>query len=196
MLLTDVAVCAGLIIVGYLLGSLASAIIVCRALGRPDPRTGGSSNPGATNVLRVAGRDAAVLTLAGDVAKGVAAVAIARLVSTEPTVWALAGAGAFFGHLYPLFFAFRGGKGVATALGALAAAVPWAGAVTAATWLAVIAIARISAVASLTAFALAPVYVGVFTANPGLCAVAAVVSLALIARHRSNIRRLLTRSSA
>jgi len=192
----DIAICASLVIAGYLLGSLASAIIVCRALGRPDPRAGGSSNPGATNVLRVAGRDAAALTLAGDVAKGIAAVAIARLVSAEPTVWALAGAGAFFGHLYPVFFAFRGGKGVATALGALATAVPWAGAVTAATWLAVIALARISAVASLTAFALAPVYVGVFTADPWLCAVVGVVSLALIARHRSNIRQLLARSSA
>ena len=157
-----------LLALGYLLGSIASAIVVCRVLGRPDPRSEGSRNPGATNVLRVAGRDAAALTLIGDMLKGVLAVLVARSVTPEATLWALTGAAAFFGHLYPVFFGFRGGKGVATALGALLAATPWAGLLTAATWLIVAAGVRVSAIAALTAFALAPVYVGFTTASRAL----------------------------
>ncbi|MDZ7748034.1 MAG: glycerol-3-phosphate 1-O-acyltransferase PlsY [Halofilum sp. (in: g-proteobacteria)] len=182
---------AGLIVLGYLLGSIASAIVVCRVLRRPDPRTGGSRNPGTTNVLRVAGRDAAALTLAGDMLKGLAAVAVARALTPEPAAWALAGAAAFFGHLYPVFFAFRGGKGVATALGALLGATPWAGLMAVATWLVVVAVARVSSVAALVTFALAPAYVGWVTRMPALVAVAAVVSLALFWRHRGNVLRLL-----
>lgn len=184
------------IVTGYLLGSVACAIVICRLMGRADPRSGGSSNPGATNVLRTAGRDAAALTLVGDVLKGVIAVTIARALTPDPVVWALAGAAAFFGHLYPLYFGFRGGKGVATALGSLASAIPWAGALTAATWLAVIALARVSAIASLAAFVLAPLYVALVTHSPALIAITVVVSLALIWRHRSNIRKLFAKDSA
>ncbi|MDZ7788732.1 MAG: glycerol-3-phosphate 1-O-acyltransferase PlsY [Halofilum sp. (in: g-proteobacteria)] len=180
-----------LLICGYLLGSLSSAIICCRVLGRTDPRTGGSGNPGATNVLRLAGRDAAALTLAGDVAKGALAVAIARALDAEPLVQALAGAAAFLGHLYPVFFGFRGGKGVATALGALLVATPMAGLLTVATWGVAWAIVRISAAAALTAFLLAPVYVGVTTHQAPLVIVATAVSVLLFWRHRSNIRDLL-----
>lgn len=179
------------LICGYLLGSVSSAIICCRALGRTDPRTGGSGNPGATNVLRLAGRDAAALTLAGDVAKGALAVTIARALNAEPLVQALAGAAAFLGHLYPVFFGFRGGKGVATALGALLVATPLAGLLTVATWGIAWAILRISAAAALTAFLLAPVYVGVTTHQPPLVIVAAAVSALLFWRHRANIRDLL-----
>ncbi|WP_245675871.1 glycerol-3-phosphate 1-O-acyltransferase PlsY [Halofilum ochraceum] len=182
---------AVLLICGYLLGSLSSAIICCRLMGRTDPRTGGSGNPGATNVLRLAGRDAAVLTLAGDVAKGALAVAFARTLDAEPLVQALAGATAFLGHLYPVFFGFRGGKGVATALGALLVATPVAGLLTVATWGIAWALIRISAAAALTAFALAPVYVGVTTHQPPLVLVAAAVSVLLFWRHRANIRDLL-----
>jgi len=184
------------VVTGYLLGSLACAIVICRAMGRGDPRSGGSSNPGATNVLRTAGRDAAALTLIGDVLKGVIAVGIARALSPDPIVWALGGAAAFFGHLYPLYFGFRGGKGVATALGSLATALPWAGAMTAATWLAVIALARVSAIASLAAFLLAPLYVALVTQSPALISITAIVSVALVWRHRSNIRKLFARRSA
>ncbi len=184
------------IVAGYLLGSVACAIVICRVMGRPDPRSGGSSNPGATNVLRTAGRDAAALTLLGDVLKGVIAVAIARALSPDPIVWALAGAAAFFGHLYPLYFGFRGGKGVATALGSLAAAIPWAGALTAATWLAVIALARVSAIASLAAFILAPLYVALVTHSPALVTITVVVSIALVWRHRSNVRKLFAQGSS
>lgn len=180
-----------LLICGYLLGSLSSAIICCRVLGRTDPRTGGSGNPGATNVLRLAGRDAAALTLAGDVAKGALAVAIARALDAEPLIQALAGAAAFLGHLYPVFFGFRGGKGVATALGALLVATPMAGLLTVATWGVAWAIVRISSAAALTAFLLAPVYVGVTTHQAPLVIVATAVSVLLFWRHRSNIRDLL-----
>lgn len=183
-----------LIVAGYVLGSISSAVLVCRALGRTDPRTDGSRNPGATNVLRIAGRDAAGLTLTGDLLKGVLAVALARALSDEPLAWALAGAAAFFGHLYPVFFGFIGGKGVATALGALAAATPWAGLLTAATWLAIVAVTRISSLGALTAFALAPVYVGLTSASVGVVIVIALISIALFWRHRSNIRNLLTGS--
>ncbi len=184
------------VVAGYLLGSVACAIVICRVMGRADPRSGGSSNPGATNVLRTAGRDAAALTLIGDVLKGVIAVVVARALSPDPLVWALAGAAAFFGHLYPLYFRFRGGKGVATALGSLATAIPWAGALTAATWLAVIAVARVSAIASLAAFVLAPLYVALVTHSPALIGITIVVSVALIWRHRGNIRKLLARGSS
>lgn len=181
------------IVAGYLLGSISAAILACRALGRTDPRTTGSRNPGATNVLRVAGRDAAVLTLAGDMLKGVAAVLLARAVSPDPVIWMLAGGAAFLGHLYPVFFAFRGGKGVATALGFLLAATPIAGLLTIATWLAAFALSRISAVGALTAFALAPLHVGVITKSPALVAIMAIVTILLFWRHRSNIRNLVKR---
>lgn len=190
----DPFVVAPLIGAGYLLGSVSSAVLTCRTLGRTDPRTDGSRNPGATNVLRLAGRDAAVLTLAGDILKGVAAVLLARALSGDPLVWALAGAGAFYGHLYPVFFGFRGGKGVATALGALAATTPAAGLLTAATWGVVVGVTRISALGALTAFALAPLYAGLTGAGAALIAVTAVVALTLLWRHRENIRNLVTRS--
>jgi len=184
---------AASLVLGYLLGSVASAIVVCRLLRRPDPRSEGSRNPGATNVLRIAGKDAAVLTLAGDVLKGVAAVAVARLLTPDPLTWALAGAAAFLGHLYPVFFGFRGGKGVATALGALVAATPVAGALTVLTWFIVFAVFRISSLGALVAFALAPAYVGYLTVRVDLVVVATAVSLLLFWRHRTNIGRLLAR---
>lgn len=188
------ALLAGLLVLGYLLGSVASAIVVCRALGRRDPRSGGSRNPGATNVLRIAGRDAAALTLLGDMLKGLLAVLAARAVTADPAAWALAGAAAFSGHLYPVFFGFRGGKGVATALGALLGATPWAGLMTVATWLVVFGALRISSLGALVAFALAPVYVGLVTRDPALVTIAIVVSLALFWRHRGNIQRLIART--
>lgn len=189
---TDPLALALLIVAGYLLGSVSSAIVVCRALGRTDPRTEGSRNPGATNVLRVAGKDAAAITLAGDLLKGVLAVALARALTADPLAWTLAGAAAFLGHLYPAFFGFRGGKGVATALGALVIAVPWAGAGAAATWALVVGISRISALGALAAFALAPVYVALVTRAPALVVVTAAVSILLFWRHRDNIRNLVS----
>jgi len=187
----DPVLSAAVLVLGYLLGSISTAIVTCRLLGRTDPRTTGSRNPGATNVLRIAGRDAAALTLAGDLLKGVVPVAAARALTDEPAVWMLAGAAAFLGHLYPVFFAFRGGKGVATAFGMLIAALPLAGALALATWVAAFALARISSVGALSAFALAPFYVAWSTRSAALAAIMVAVSLLLIWRHRSNIRKLL-----
>ena len=190
-MILDPALLAALLACGYLLGSVSTAILICRALGRPDPRTSGSRNPGATNVLRTAGRDAALLTLVGDMLKGLVPVLIARALETDQLTWALVGAAAFLGHVYPVFFGFRGGKGVATALGALLAAMPLAGLLTAATWLAVFGVTRVSALGSLSAFALAPVLVGLLTGAPAPTAVAVAISGLLFWRHRSNIRQLI-----
>ncbi|MCB1799073.1 MAG: glycerol-3-phosphate acyltransferase, partial [Gammaproteobacteria bacterium] len=106
-----------LIIAAYLMGSISSAIVVCRLMGLPDPRTQGSNNPGATNVLRIGGRKAAAITLLGDSLKGFVPVALCHLLDRPEQTFAVVGAAAFLGHLYPVFFGFRGGKGVATALG-------------------------------------------------------------------------------
>jgi hypothetical protein len=106
-----------LILGGYLFGSISAAIVVCKLMGLPDPRTEGSRNPGTTNVLRLGGKKAAILTLAGDMLKGLLPVLIARALHAGPEVQAVTALAAFLGHLYPVFFGFQGGKGVATALG-------------------------------------------------------------------------------
>ncbi|HMQ13394.1 MAG TPA: glycerol-3-phosphate 1-O-acyltransferase PlsY, partial [Candidatus Competibacter phosphatis] len=107
------------VVLGYLAGSISTAILVCRAMRLPDPRSEGSRNPGATNVLRFGGKKAAAITLAGDFAKGLLPVLLARLAGVEDTGLALTALAAFLGHLYPVFFGFEGGKGVATAFGAI-----------------------------------------------------------------------------
>lgn len=181
---------AAVVLIAYLAGSLASAILVCRAMNLPDPRGEGSGNPGATNVLRIAGKGPAALTLAGDVLKGVAPVLLAASLSRSPTVVALAALAAFLGHLYPLYFRFRGGKGMATALGATAAlAWPVAG-VMCAIWLAVAAATRYSSLASMTAAAGAPIAALWLTPYPANPAILAVIAALVLWRHRGNIRRL------
>ena len=178
------------VLIAYLVGSIASAILVCRAMGLPDPRGEGSGNPGATNVLRIGGRGPAALTLCGDVAKGVLPVVLASYLSHSPTVQALAALAAFLGHLYPLYFRFQGGKGMATALGAIAAlAWPVAG-VMCAIWLAVAAATRYSSLASMTAAAGAPVAALWLAPHPANPAVLAAIAALLLWRHRGNIRRL------
>ena len=181
---------AAVVLIAYLAGSLASAILVCRAMGLPDPRGEGSGNPGATNVLRIAGKGPAALTLAGDVLKGVAPVLLAAGLSRSSTVVALAALAAFLGHLYPLYFRFRGGKGMATALGAIAAlAWPVAG-VMCAIWLAVAAATRYSSLASMTAAVGAPVAALWLAPHPANPAVLCVIAALLLWRHRANIQRL------
>ncbi len=179
--------------IGYLLGSIPAAIVTCRALGRPDPRTTGSRNPGATNVARTAGRDAAAITLVADLLKGVLPVLLARAISDEPVVWLLAGLGAFLGHLFPVFFGFRGGKGVATGLGVLLTATPIAGALTVATWLVTFAISRTSGLSALSAFLLAPLWVALVLPSLTVIALVAAMCALLFWRHRDNVRRLLRR---
>jgi len=189
--MNPLAITAGLVLLGYLLGSVSAAVLTCRALARPDPRSEGSRNPGATNVMRIAGRDAAAFTLAGDTLKGVLPVLAARALSDDPVVWTLAGMAAFIGHLYPVFFGFVGGKGVATALGMLIAVAPIAGGLTIATWLATFAAVRISGASALAAFLLAPLWVALATGSAAVTALVIVVSLLLFWRHRANIRQLL-----
>lgn len=178
-------------VLGYLVGSVSSAVIVSRLMRLPDPRTSGSMNPGATNVLRLGSKPGAALTLAGDVAKGVLPVLIARQFSTDPLVIALAGLGAFLGHLYPLFFRFQGGKGVATALGVFAAVSPLIAAMQVATWLATAAAFRYSSLAALVTAAATPILVGIVLKSPPYLALSVVLGALLFWRHRSNIQRLL-----
>jgi glycerol-3-phosphate acyltransferase PlsY len=177
-------------ILGYLAGSLACAIIVCRAMGLPDPRSGGSGNPGATNVLRLGGKKAAVLTLVGDVLKGVLPVLVAHALALPEPVPALTALGAFLGHLYPVYFRFQGGKGVATAFGAIAALSWPVGLVFAVLWLGLAAATRYASVASLSAAAAAPVAALLVAGNPVHAGVLVVVAALIGWRHRENIARL------
>jgi len=183
-----------LIIVAYLLGSVSSAIIICRLLRLPDPRTQGSGNPGATNVLRVGGKQAAILTLVADVLKGVIAVLLARWLSDSDWTLALSAFAAFVGHLYPIFFKFRGGKGVATGFGALIALSWQVGLAGLATWLLMAGLFRYSSFAALTTALLAPAYLFWFTGKPEFIVTCFVMSSLSIWRHRSNIRNLLNGS--
>jgi glycerol-3-phosphate acyltransferase PlsY len=179
------------ILFGYLLGSLSTAIIVCRLLGLPDPRTEGSRNPGATNVLRLGGKQAAALTLAGDLLKGLLPVWLARAAGVSELGLAGTALAAFLGHLYPVFFGFEGGKGVATALGVILGLSPWVALATLVTWLAMAFIVRISSLSALTAAVLTPVY-SWWLALPGSYqGVILLIVVLVIWRHRSNIRKLL-----
>ncbi|MEJ2687799.1 MAG: glycerol-3-phosphate 1-O-acyltransferase PlsY [Gammaproteobacteria bacterium] len=182
---------AALVLLGYLIGSLSAAVLVGRLLGMADPRTQGSGNPGATNMLRLGGRKAGAITLLGDMAKGVAAVLVAWALHAPPTVLALVGLAAFLGHLYPVFFGFRGGKGVATFLGVLIGLYWPVGLATVVTWLVMAAVFRISSLSALVAAVLAPLYFWWLHPEPAFMAVAAVMTALLFWRHRDNIRRLL-----
>ena len=175
----------------YALGSVSSAIIVCRILDLPDPRKEGSKNPGATNVLRFGGKKAAAVTLIGDVLKGLIPVVVGSILGLEPLLLAAVGLAAFLGHLYPLFFGFQGGKGVATAFGVLIGFSWPVGLALAVTWLVAAKIVRISSLSALIAAVLAPIYVWWFTQTPVLLTAACLISALLFWRHRSNIRRLL-----
>lgn len=179
-----------LILIAYLAGSVSTAILVCRMLGLQDPRTLGSRNPGATNVLRLGGRKAAALTLTGDFLKGTLPVLLVLLLDRSPTVVALAGLAAFAGHLYPVFFGFVGGKGVATGLGVLLAWSWPALLATVATWLVIAGLFRYSSLAALTAFPLAPAYLWLFGENHVLLPAMGLITVATFWRHRSNIRKL------
>ena len=181
-----------LILAAYLCGSVASAIIVCRLLGLPDPRQGGSGNPGATNVLRLGGKFPAALTLAGDVLKGVLPVLVARWLECAPAVCISVGVATFLGHLFPVFFRFQGGKGMATAVGVVGALHGGIFLAMGLTWLVVAAAFRYSSLASLCAAVAAPIAAWAL-ATPieyalGLAAIAALLTW----RHRGNVQRLMT----
>lgn len=178
-----------LLIAAYLLGSVCSAIIVCKLWGLPDPRSQGSSNPGATNVMRMGGKKPALITLAGDMAKGVPLVLLAQHLQLRPDLISAIGLAAFMGHLYPIFFKFEGGKGVATALGVLLALYWPLGLGVIGVWLAVFAAFRISSLSSITAFAVAPI--AAWYVAPSYMLGIVGMSILLIARHKTNIKALI-----
>jgi glycerol-3-phosphate acyltransferase PlsY len=181
-----------LLIFAYLLGSISSAILLSRIMGFEDPRTEGSNNPGATNVLRIAGKKAAFFTLLGDFLKGLIPVLLGHLLAVEPLWLALTGFAAFVGHCFPLFFRFQGGKGVATAI-AVTLAFNWiAGAVLIATWLLFAKVFRISSLAAIVSFCLLPPVIYWRTLDLPVTGTFALLSAILVWRHRSNIQRLLS----
>lgn len=182
-------------IAAYLVGSISTAIIVCQIMGLPDPREGGSGNPGATNVLRIGGekgKKAAAITLVGDLLKGLIPVLIAQWMQLEAEFIVLVGLMAFIGHLYPVFFGFKGGKGVATMLGVMFGLSLPIGLAVGATWLFIAKVLKVSSLSALIATALAPVYIYFLSGEFSWVFYTAVMTAFLFWRHRGNIQRLIS----
>jgi glycerol-3-phosphate acyltransferase PlsY len=182
-------------VAAYLIGSVSFAVVVSRGMGLADPRTYGSGNPGATNVLRSGNKKAAIFTLLGDAAKGWFAVWLAQRLAPQfgvgDTGIALVTVAVFLGHLYPVFHRFVGGKGVATAAGVLLALNPWLGLATLATWIIIAGFFRYSSLAALVSALFAPFYYVLLFGFDWIAGAIAVMSVLLIARHRANITKLL-----
>lgn len=181
-----------LILIAYLSGSLASAIIVCKLMGLSDPRLDGSGNPGATNVLRLHGKKAGLFALLGDLLKGVIPVLLARYLDAPAVVIAMTAFAAFTGHLYPVFFGFKGGKGVATLFGVLVALNWVLGLLYALTWITVAKLFRYSSLAGIVTAILTPVYTWLLMPHPAYTICTLMMSVFLLWRHRSNIRKLIS----
>jgi len=183
------------VVAAYLLGSISFAVVISRAFGIADPRTYGSGNPGATNVLRSGKKSAAALTLLGDAAKGWLAVALAMHFATPDDsgilLIAMVFLSVFLGHLFPVFLKFKGGKGVATALGVLLALNGWLGLAALVTWLVIALVFRLSSLAALMAAVGAPIYAYVLGLPREWVLACFVMTLLLIWRHKSNIQNLL-----
>lgn len=175
----------------YLIGSLSSAIILCKLAGLPDPRSQGSGNPGATNVLRFGGKKLAITVLIIDVLKGVLPVVIAYYLGLDSTWLAATAFSAFIGHLYPLFFGFKGGKGVATALGGFLALSPTLAGIILLSWLLIFLLSRISSLSAIIASSLAPIYSLWLIDSVNARWIILVMAVMLLIRHRDNIQRLL-----
>ncbi len=180
-----------LAIVAYLVGSICSAVIVCRLFDLPDPRTAGSRNPGATNVLRLAGKQYAIMVLLGDMLKGLLPVLLGKMLGAGPVMLGFVCLAAVLGHIYPIFFGFKGGKGVATAIGALLGLHFILGVVVIATWLLVANFSRYSSLASIISIILAPFY-SLFAVR-GLDPFLPIffITLVILYQHRENITRLM-----
>ena len=189
--MTSFFINGGIIAFAYLLGSVATAVVIARLSGLPDPRLHGSGNPGATNVLRLGGKQAAALTLLGDMAKGLIPVLTARALGVDNLIVAAAGCAALIGHIYPVFFRFRGGKGVATALGVLFGLSVWLGIVALTTWVVTAALSKISSLAALVAAATAPIVAFSLPLPTSWATATLVLAILVIARHTRNIQRLL-----
>jgi glycerol-3-phosphate acyltransferase PlsY len=175
----------------YLIGSISSAIIVCRLMGLPDPREQGSGNPGATNVMRIGGKKAAIITLLGDLLKGLLPVYAANVLAVPVEILAATGLAAFIGHLYPVFFKFEGGKGVATSIGVLLGFSWLLGFAFVGTWLAVYKLGKISSLSALIASVLSPIYAWFIVGDVTLVGASLVMTVLLVWRHQSNIKKLL-----
>ena len=183
---------APLILASYLLGSISFGIVICRLMGLPDPRGHGSGNPGATNVLRSGKKLAAFLTLLGDAAKGWLPVWLALQWGQSVGVVCLLALAVFLGHVFPVYYGFKGGKGVATAAGILFAFSPWLGLLVMATWILAFAIWRISSLSALIAAIFSPIYASQFFGLSLTTATVVVLATMLLWRHQSNIKRLLS----
>jgi glycerol-3-phosphate acyltransferase PlsY len=181
------------ILLSYLIGSISTAIIVCKMLNIADPRTQGSNNPGATNVLRIGGKKAATITLIGDGLKGAIPVLIAHYLAFNMLAVTWLVLAVFLGHVYPIFFGFKGGKGVATFLGALLALSYLTGLGFIITWISVAKVLKISSLSTLIATAFTPVYFYLMTDNLTSTYVIFLICLWIFYTHRSNIKRLLNK---
>lgn len=178
-------------LVAYLVGSVSTAIISCRLMGLGDPRESGSKNPGATNVLRVGGRKAGAITLLGDMLKGLIPVLIASQLTDDIRLLAITGFAAFLGHIMPLYYGFKGGKGVATFYGVLLGLDWISGVIAIGIWLFIAVGLKISSLSALVSVTASPIIVWLITRSTDLAIVIAIMTIIVIIRHRSNIRRLL-----
>ena len=180
-----------LIVFGYLFGSISSAVVTCKVMKLPDPRSEGSRNPGATNVYKIAGKKAASITLVGDVLKGVLPVLFGRFLEMDTLTLSLIAMAAFLGHLYPLFFGFKGGKGVATAFGVIVALNVLVALAMLASWLFVLQIFKLSSLSALITALVTPLYFYYIDGSMIFTLMSGVLSALLILRHRSNIEKII-----
>ena len=176
---------------GYLAGSISTGIITCKLMGLKDPRSVGSNNPGATNVLRHGGKKAAIITLLGDMLKGLIPILIARQLQADNIALSIIGVSAFLGHLYPVYFRFKGGKGVATFYGVMLGINWMVGLVALGVWLLAAAVTRISALSALISAFCSPIIVWYFTGSQTYIAATLFMVLLLVWRHRSNIKNII-----
>jgi len=193
--MTHALIALSAVVAAYLLGSIPFAVVSSRLFGLADPRSYGSKNPGATNVLRSGHKGAAAVTLLGDLLKGCLAIILARHYGADygfgEGLIALVALAVFFGHLYPVFLKFKGGKGVATAAGVLLALDPWLGLAVLATWLFIAVTLRYSSLAALVAAATAPMFAFFFWGGDVLLLAVGIIAIALIGKHWQNLQRLM-----
>lgn len=187
----EIALIKILIVIAYLFGSISTAIITCKLMGLPDPRSEGSENPGATNVLKIGGKKAAIITLAGDLLKGFIPVLTGVILGADELMLALIAMATFLGHLYPVFFGFKGGKGVATAFGViLGLNLPVAVAVLI-VWLSVYYLFKLSSLAALSTALVTPLLFFYMDGSITYTIMSGILSGMLILRHRSNIEKII-----
>ncbi|MDJ0955231.1 MAG: glycerol-3-phosphate 1-O-acyltransferase PlsY [Arenicellales bacterium] len=178
-------------LLAYLMGSISSAVLIARVFDMPDPRTVGSGNPGATNILRQGNKTAAVSTLLSDVLKGAIPVLIARAFTQDAQVLATVAAAAFIGHLFPVFFQFKGGKGVATALGVYLALNPWMGLALILCWLGSALLFRYSSLSAVLTAVLSPLFAWFLLPGTPFLLLSVFIAVFLVWRHQANIQRLI-----